>query len=115
MEHLSASLAQAELSCTANSSPASDGPDHQVDTGFRTLWWSVSSLPELTRSLQEERQLRGLVLCQSQVARIQTFELMLPAATAGGAALTIQGAALEAMTQRDGLVIKVLFPQPLRV
>jgi CubicO group peptidase (beta-lactamase class C family) len=115
MEHLSASLAQAELTCTASSSVGIDGPDHLVDTGFRTLWRSVSSQPELTLTLNEERLLRGLVLCQYKVPRIQSFELMLPAATAGGPAQIIQGPALDAMTQRDGLVIKVLFPQPLRV
>jgi len=114
MEHLSESLALAELSCTASSSAGDHPPELLTDSWFRTYWAASVKTPTLTVTLQEERLLKGLALCEYEQSRITAFELEVRTAVSGGMAATFSGSTLEAMTTREGLVTKVLFPRPVR-
>jgi CubicO group peptidase (beta-lactamase class C family) len=116
MEHLHEALALDEISCSANSTAGSGGLYHatlMADQWFRTHWRSASRTPTLTFTLQNEGYVGGIALCQVDGAHIQDFELTL--APASGLGLVLKGAALDALTTRDGLVIKVLFGAPRKL
>jgi len=114
MEHLSESLALDELSCSANSSASGAGATLMADTWFRTRWASATSTPTITVTLQSERLLKGIALCQRGAAAINGFELEVQPEGTNGMAMVLAGSALAALTSREGCVIKVLFATPMR-
>lgn len=117
MEHLHEALTIGEASMAATSVWDNTGNYHptlMLDSWFRTRWASASNTPTVTATLQAEGWLKGLAICQVHEARIGTFELEISAS--GSAEPTVlKGAALTALTQREGLVIKVLFAAPMLV
>ncbi|MDP1899439.1 MAG: serine hydrolase [Rubrivivax sp.] len=115
MEHLSESLALAELSCSSDSAAPGQSATLLVDTSFRTRWLAQRNDPTLTVTLASKQWLRGIALCQFAQARIQVFELDLQGAGVAAPVLTLKGAALDALCTREGGVIKLLFATPMRV
>jgi CubicO group peptidase (beta-lactamase class C family) len=117
MEHLHEALSLNEVSCTANSVWDNTGNSHptlMADVWFRTRWASGSRTPTVTATLQDAGWLKGLAICQMYGPRIGQFELEIHSGDAGSAPLLLSGAVLNALTVREGLVIKVLFHAPLR-
>lgn len=117
MEHLHEALALDELSCAADSVWDNTGSSHptlMADVWFRTRWAAGSRTPTVTATLQNEGWLKGLAICQMYGPRIGQFELEIRREEAGSMAMMLSGAALDALTTRDGLVVKVLFNSPLR-
>ena len=115
MEHLGESLALAELSCSADSAAPGFSATLLADTSFRTRWIAQRNDPTLTITLTNAQWLRGIALCQFAQARIGTLELDLQGPGAPASFTALKGAALDALTTREGGVIKVLFATPQRV
>lgn len=110
MEHLSEALTPSELSVSAAN--ASGRPATQMcDDSFASFWRASSSQPVITLTWVGERWLKGLALCQHKAALIDSFELEIHS---GSAADVLRGAALDAITTREGLVVKLIFSQPTR-
>lgn len=117
MEHLHEALAIGEASVSATSVWDNTGNYHptlMLDAWFRTRWASASSTPIVTATLQTEGWLKGIAICQVYEARIGTFEIEITSSASPTPAV-LKGAALASLTQREGLVVKVLFAAPMLV
>lgn len=117
MEHLHEALTIGEASLSASSVWDNTGNYHptlMLDAWFRTRWASASNTPSVTATLQTEGWLKGIAICQVFEARIGTFELEITSSASANPTV-LKGAALAALTQREGLVVKVLFAAPTRV
>lgn len=113
MEHLSEALAPGELGVTAAS--ATGQPAAQMcDDSFSSFWRASTGLPVVTLTLGSERWLKGVALCQRKAALINSFEMDVHTGTSREAPTVLRGAALDALTTRDELVVKVIFDQPMR-
>lgn len=117
LEHLHEAAKAAEVSVTADSVADSSGNYHPPlmnDTWFRTRWMSATTTPTITATLTSARWLKGAVICQSLEPRINQFEIEVTSGDAAATPTLIAGAALEAVTTRDRLIIRVLFAEPMK-
>jgi len=83
-----------------------------ADSWWRTRWASKIAKPTISVTLDQPRLLKGVVLCEAYGPRVDSFEIDAKA-DSSAAAQTLTWSALSSHTQRDGLVLRTLFPDPV--
>lgn len=88
-------------------------PTLLADAHFRIKWQSADLTLTLTATLATEAWVKGLALCQLGQAAVLDFVVFV---YHSGSALphVFSGPNLDAITVREGLVLKVLFDEPMR-
>jgi len=103
------------VSCSANSTWDNTGSyaaAYLSDVWWHTRWASKTLTPTINVSLDQPRMLKGVVLCEAYGPRVKTFVIDVKA-DASATAQTLAWSTLSPGTNRAGLVLRTLFPQPV--